>query len=72
MVKAKNKNMCGQIKLIWKQKKLAVKEDSMNWLIFYASFVNKMCRDKFMMITMIWYASYVVPGSDFDLDESAE
>ena len=44
----------------------------MNWLIFYASFVNKMCRDKFMMITMIWYASYVVPGSDFDLDESAE
>lgn len=44
----------------------------MNWLIFYATFVNKMCRDKFMMITMIWYASYVVPESDFDVEESAE
>ena len=60
MVKAKKANMCTQIKLIWSQKKLTVKEDSLNWLIFYASFVNKMCRDKFQMIIMIWYASYVV------------
>lgn len=74
MTKAKNKNVCGQIKLIWGQKKLAVKEDSLNWLIFYCTFVNKMCRDKFMMIVMIWYASFIVPGedSDFNKKESEE
>ena len=36
----------------------------MNWLIFYSTFVNKMCRDKFMMIVMIWYASYAVPSDE--------
>ena len=56
VTKAKKKNCCEQISLLWGQKKLAVKEDSLNWLIFYGTFVTKMCKEKVSMILLIWCA----------------
>ena len=45
LVKAKKLGRCERIKLVMQQTSLAIKEDRMNWLVFYASFVNKMLRE---------------------------
>lgn len=65
-------NCCEKMKLIWDQKSLTVKEDSMNWLIFYCSFVNKMCRDKFTMITLIWVSQFVIEGDEVETQYSID
>ena len=64
VVKAKKKNHWENYKLLWTQKRLAIAGDSMYWLIFYATFVNRMCRDKFAMICMIWFMANVMTAEE--------
>ena len=38
----------------------------MNWLIFFGTFVNKMCRDKLAMILLIWMSQFIVPDDELE------
>lgn len=46
LLKAEKMAKCERSKLVWKQVGLAVKNDRLNWLVFYASFVNQMMKEE--------------------------
>ena len=59
LVKAKKLAACERLKLVLNQVRIAVSEDRMNWLVFYASFVNQMMKEELSTIITIWLAFYV-------------
>lgn len=56
LLKAKKANCWGKFKLILSQEEKLLREDGINWVIFLGSFINKMARDNFGMIVLIWFA----------------
>lgn len=59
LVKAKKLAACERLKIVLNQVKIAVQEDRMNWLVFYASFVNQMMKEELGTIITIWLAFFV-------------
>lgn len=54
------------MKIIWSSKRKLIKEDPLNWYLFYASFVNSMAKDNFKMIMLVYLTSFIVPDDQIE------
>ena len=69
-MKAEKMAKCERAQLVWSQVGLALKNDKLNWLVFYASFVNQMMKEELGTIITIWLAFFVM--SAHEQEQAAE
>lgn len=64
LLKARKMATCEYLIVIVKQTCLAIAEDKMCWLVFYATMVNKMMKEKLGTIIVIWLAHHVLTEAE--------
>ena len=59
LVQAEKMASCERFSLVWNQVTVAIGNDRISWLVFYASFVNQMMKEELGTIITIWLAFFV-------------